>query len=148
MKIDLGCANFKKEGFIGIDCRDYNCVDGTKFVPDIMCDLNCGIPLMNDYVEEIYCSHLLEHIKNPYKLLEEMFIVCKNQAIIEIIVPLFDVNHDEHKTCFYDRWFENCLNLNNFEIIKKSINREKPVIDPINGDRILQELKIILKVKK
>lgn len=166
VKIDLGCGEWKKEGFIGIDNSDTNVVNQHKFKPDIVHDLRTGIPFKDDEVEEVYCSHFLEHI-NPYALLDEIWRVCKPDSIVTIYVPLHDIRWMIHITYFYDPdmkrdmenidkykvikerrdWFSRNLNFDKFEIIKKE-GRTKRISDKINEVRYLDEIKIVLKVKK
>ncbi len=81
-KLNLGCGNYKKEGYINCDISfDVN--------PDMCFDLNKGIPIENNSVEEAYMSHVLEHFHEPIEILKEIYRVCKNRAIIKIKVPYF-----------------------------------------------------------
>ncbi len=80
-KLNIGCGNTKKEGFIGIDLRDY----GQELVRDI----TRGLPFDDDSVDEIFSSHTLEHIERadvPF-VWEEMYRVLKHGCRAKIIVP-------------------------------------------------------------
>ncbi len=56
VKIDLACGGNKKEGFKGVDISDLESVD-------IVHDLNVyPWPFEDDSVDEINCSHYVEHI--------------------------------------------------------------------------------------
>lgn len=56
MKLDIACGANKKEGFTGIDIADVPSVD-------IVHDLNVyPWPIEDESVEEIWCSHYIEHI--------------------------------------------------------------------------------------
>jgi len=82
LRIDLGCGDNKKEGFIGFDIRKSSAAD-------YACDLSKGIPLRDSSVDEIYSSHFLEHIKDYNFMMREMIRVCKNGARIEIVLPYY-----------------------------------------------------------
>mgnify|MGYP001546351888 CR=1 FL=1 len=133
-KIDLGCGPWKKKGFYGIDLREEWLIPNEQALKndaDLYHDLNKGIPFPDNQIEEIYCSHFLEHINNPYMLLDECYRVCKNKAIIEIKVPLLSIFPPDHITMFYDGWFERNIRLegayfeNRFKIVdSKTILKE------------------------
>ena len=55
LKLDLGCGGNKKQGFVGVDIRP---VPGV----DIVTDLSTPWPWGDNSVEEIYCSHFVEHL--------------------------------------------------------------------------------------
>lgn len=58
IKIDLACGDNKREGFIGVDIFNGPSVD-------IVHDLNIyPYPFEDESVDEINCSHYLEHIKH------------------------------------------------------------------------------------
>ena len=82
-KIDCGCGNFKKEGFIGIDKDN---------IADIVWDATNGLPLPDNSVSELYTSHFLEHLMpvDIHFVLLEIFRVCQNGATVEIRVPYYD----------------------------------------------------------
>lgn len=76
MRLDIGCGKNKKEGFVGLDFVDY----GQEYIHDITKPL----PFGNKSIEEIYCSHTLEHIDDIKSVIEE-FKRLTNK--ITIIVP-------------------------------------------------------------
>jgi hypothetical protein len=56
MKIDIGCGKNKREGFIGVDSIKFDTVD-------VHFDVTSGPwPWEDGSVEEIHCSHFLEHL--------------------------------------------------------------------------------------
>lgn len=78
MKIDLGCGKFKTDGLIGIDIMPHKNVD-------IVHDLDqIPYPFKNNSVSYIQANHILEHLPNFIKTVEELYRICKNSAIIEI----------------------------------------------------------------
>jgi ubiquinone/menaquinone biosynthesis C-methylase UbiE len=82
VKINLGSSDRTKEGFLNLD------ILAAKGV-DIVYNLNKGIPLKDDSVTEIYAGHILEHLDDTVKIMEEIYRVCKNGAIVKIKVPYF-----------------------------------------------------------
>lgn len=56
IKIDAGCADQLKKGYIGIDIDDWG--------QEIIWDLREGIPLPDSSVEDIWISHVFEHFTN------------------------------------------------------------------------------------
>lgn len=82
MKINLGSGLKKKEGFINIDI-DKDCS------PDMVHNIERGLPFDNNSVSYIYSSHFLEHIK-PDKyifVLNEIQRVAKDGCILELRLP-------------------------------------------------------------
>lgn len=56
IKLDIACGQNKQEGFVGIDIANTNDAD-------LVHDLNVyPWPLLDDSVEEAFCSHYIEHI--------------------------------------------------------------------------------------
>jgi predicted SAM-dependent methyltransferase len=80
LKINLGCGIYPLKGYINIDYVKYPGVD-------FVADLTKGIPSAPDTVDEIYMSHVFEHIPDNLSLLAECYRVCKNGARVKIIVP-------------------------------------------------------------
>jgi len=66
LKLDLGCGLTPKEGFEGVDVRG----DKKKYAVDLF---KFPWPFEDNSVEEIHCSHLVEHI--PAREVEERDIV-------------------------------------------------------------------------
>lgn len=80
--LDLGCGVRKKEGYIGIDVARVSGVD-------ITCDIEKGLCIKDDCVDKIYSSFFFEHVRDPIRLFREICRICKNEAIVEIIVPYY-----------------------------------------------------------
>lgn len=106
MKINIGCGNKKREGFIGIDLYQCSAVN-------IISDISKYIPIKNNSVEEIYASHVIEHIFDIASLMKEIHRVCKNNAVVTIITPHFssidswrDPTHVHHLTFYSMKHFE------------------------------------------
>jgi SAM-dependent methyltransferase len=101
MNVDIGCGRFKKEGFIGIDMQRLPGVD-------IVSNVDYGIPLVDDSVDEIYCSHTIEHLGAVDRFLRELCRVCRKGALIELRMPYYSYRfalNPGHKYTFSDDWF-------------------------------------------
>jgi Methyltransferase domain len=62
LKLDFGCGPNKREGFLGVDCRQF---DGKV---DIVADLTKPWSWKNGEVEEAHCSHMIEHLTWPERV--------------------------------------------------------------------------------
>ena len=80
--IDLGAGPNKFPGSLGIDLNPRAGVD-------LVCDLEQHLPLKDNSVDEVYSAHVLEHIRNLVQLMEEIYRVCKHDAIVVISVPYY-----------------------------------------------------------
>lgn len=102
-KINLGGGNTKKDGFINIDILNLENVD-------IVHDITKGIPLKDNSVDEIFSSHFFEHIPDLSKLMEEIYRVCRDGAVINIKCPYFKstgaFKDPTHKTFITEKTFE------------------------------------------
>lgn len=83
MKLDLGCGNKPKEGFQGVDVRDYGRSD------IIVADLRQRWPFEDGSIDEAYSHHFVEHLTAPERIhfANELYRVLKPGAHAEIIVP-------------------------------------------------------------
>jgi ubiquinone/menaquinone biosynthesis C-methylase UbiE len=84
MKLDIGCGPNKKLGFTGLDAIAFPGVD-------IVADLKTKWPVEDGSVEELHCSHCIEHFTSPERcyVYNEMFRVMKVGAKATIITPSF-----------------------------------------------------------
>jgi len=83
MKIDMGCGRCKKEGYIGVDCIEFEGVDLV---------LDAGKekwPWKNNSVEDVYCSHMMEHLEPAERIhfVNELYRVLKKGKEAWIQVP-------------------------------------------------------------
>ena len=82
-RLNVGCGNQKKPGWIGIDKVK---TPATNLVRD----LARGLPFEDSSVDEIYCDNVLEHIGPPEDfifVLNEFHRVLKPGSVATIIVP-------------------------------------------------------------
>jgi ubiquinone/menaquinone biosynthesis C-methylase UbiE len=83
MKLDLACGLNKHEGFLGVDIVPLPGVD-------IVWDLeNYPWPFDDNSIDEIYCSHYIEHTKDLIKFMDEVWRICKPGAPVTIIAPYY-----------------------------------------------------------
>lgn len=102
-KINLGGGRTIRDGFLNIDILALPEVD-------LVADLNQGIPLPDNSIEEVLALSILEHLNDTCFQMEEIYRVCKNQAKVEITVPYFKstaaIKDPTHKRFFSERTFE------------------------------------------
>lgn len=93
IKLDLACGDNKKEGFIGVDMVETSSVD-------IIHNLNIyPWPFEDNSVDEIYCSHYIEHIPHNVnngdnrdgliQFMDEVYRILKTEGKINIIAPYY-----------------------------------------------------------
>jgi len=79
IKLDIGCGQNKREGFIGLDIQDFG--------QEIFWDVENGIPLPDNACVAIWMRHALEHFDNPLFVINECWRVLKKGGCLEILVP-------------------------------------------------------------
>lgn len=146
IKIDIGCGNNKKKGFIGIDLATLKNVD-------IICNIEKeGLPFKSKSIDEIFSSHFLEHVENTSTVIKEMYRVLKPNGIAEIIVPHFSnigSYHWSHKTFWNARGLD-FVEINNgnhyycptvnFKILTRNIEfSEKRTYKPTFFEKIVSK---------
>ena len=106
MKLNLGCGNKKKAGFIGVD--KYPCE-----AVDTIADLTEKLPFDDSSIEEIWLDNVIEHIHDIPALMTEMHRVCQANGRITILTPHFssadswrDPTHVHHLSYFSMNHFE------------------------------------------
>jgi SAM-dependent methyltransferase len=72
--LNFGCGTNIMQGFDNLDLKDF--------------DFNrAHYPIKNDTYGYVYSRHVLEHLREPEKVLNELHRICKPGAVIDIIVP-------------------------------------------------------------
>lgn len=104
VRLNLGCGNDYREGWINIDARQ-------DVKTDFKHNLNVyPYPLPNDLYSEIEMRMILEHLDNPIRCLKECIRMAKNGCIIRITVPharsLAQVGNITHRTFFTEHSFD------------------------------------------
>lgn len=116
LKLNLGSGPKRHEGFLNIDKEKY-------FHPDILHDLETfPYPFENDQISEIKFHHVLEHLgQHPEtfnKIMKEIFRICCNNALIEILVP-----HHRHEYFFADPGHVRPITRLTFELYDQEMNK-------------------------
>lgn len=57
MKLNLGCGNYRMEGFVNVDLEDNWC----KNKPDVSHDISTPLPFEDESADEIHAYHVFEH---------------------------------------------------------------------------------------
>lgn len=81
-RLDLGCGPKKKEGFVGVDSIKFEGVD-------VVADLRKPWKWKDSTVDEVHCSHFLEHLTGVERVtfFNELYRVLKKDGKATIIVP-------------------------------------------------------------
>ena len=82
LKLDIGCGKNKKEGFIGVDAISFPGVDQVV-------DVRLPWPWADNSVDEVHCSHFLEHLTAYERVhfVNELWRVLVGDAKATIITP-------------------------------------------------------------
>ena len=82
LRLDIGCGPNKREGFTGVDQTAFKGVD-------VVTDLRKPWPFKDGSVEEIHCSHCIEHFTALERchVYNEMYRVLKQGGKVSIIAP-------------------------------------------------------------
>jgi SAM-dependent methyltransferase len=106
MRLNLGCGDKRKEGFIGVD--KFPCE-----AADIIADLDGRLPFEDSSVEEVWLDNVIEHIRDICGLMKEIHRICRNDAKVTVRTPHFasqgswrDPTHLHHLSYFTMDHFE------------------------------------------
>ncbi len=95
-KLHLGCGLDIKPGYVNLDIKKLNGVDVIHDLTKI------PYPFKENTFDVIEMHHVLEHLENPLKIVEEMWRIAKPGALIIIGVP-----HWSHFTAYGDLTHKN-----------------------------------------
>lgn len=111
IKIDLGCGNKKVPNTIGVDKIKLPDVD-------IICNLETiPWPFKDSSVDVIHCNHFLEHFSDTIKVMDEIYRIAKDGAMVNIIVP-----HVSYEGAFRDPTHKSFFTYRTFEYFTKEKN--------------------------
>lgn len=104
MKLNLGCGRNIRNGYVNLDKVE---LDGV----DVVHDLNTfPYPFDDNRFDEIYCSHVLEHVDDLIKVVEELHRITKPYGRIKVVAPYFAsqgaFNDPTHKKFFTYKTFD------------------------------------------
>jgi hypothetical protein len=113
MKLNLGCGELKHDGYVNVDYDP-------RTNPDVLLNLETDNWIWEDNsVSEVVAHHILEHLGDGYfHFLQELYRVCENGAIIDIVVP-----HHRHDVFFNDPTHKRPITIEGLMMFNKSVNR-------------------------
>lgn len=132
-KINFGSGKNYLNGYLNCDISNDNKVD--KIV-----DLEKRLPFKDNSVDEVILRMVLEHTQRPIDVMNELYRICKNKAIIKITVPYFSCENAFSNITHYHQFSYTSFDLfepshsqhwqgcGNFKIIKKELHWRKPFI--------------------
>lgn len=91
-KLNLGCGETKKVGYINVDWQ-------AAVQPDVIHDLNIfPYPFLDNYFDLIEAAHVLEHLDKPFLAMKEIYRILRPGGELLIKVPHFSrgFTHAEH----------------------------------------------------
>ncbi|MBP7669606.1 MAG: hypothetical protein KA123_03420 [Candidatus Eisenbacteria bacterium] len=110
MKLNAGCGRKPLAGFVNVD------ID-RGVAPDLVADINGGLPFRDGACERIYCDNVLEHLRVEGIL--ELFRLLSKEGVLEAIVP-YCMNYVAYNDATHRVFF-------NTETFRKSIFRRLEV---------------------
>jgi len=100
VKLNLGCGNKQREGFIGVD--RYPCA-----AANVLCDVTKRLPFRDNTIEAVYMDNVIEHILDIPALMQEIVRIAKCGARVTVVTPHFsalaswrDPTHVHHLSYF------------------------------------------------
>ncbi len=82
MILDIGCGTNKVPGTIGLDKKAFKGVD-------LICDFEQALPFDNNSIDVVHLRHVLEHIRDLIHFMEEVYRICKKDAVVYVDVPYY-----------------------------------------------------------
>jgi SAM-dependent methyltransferase len=100
MRLNLGCGDKPKAGYVGIDrfpCR----------AAELLCDFDRILPFKDGSVEAVDLDNVVEHVADILAFMREISRVCRDGARISVVTPHFsswdswrDPTHRRHLSYF------------------------------------------------
>ena len=117
MKLNIGCGNNKKAGYVNIDVEP-------ACNPDQVLDIcQTPWPFPESSVEEIVLCHVLEHVgRTPEEfksILRELYRVLQPDGLLKITVP-----HPSHDTFSADSTHVRPITIDGFRMFSKALNEQ------------------------
>lgn len=100
--LNLGCGLDYRKSESGINWIN---LDVNKdYKAEVYSDINKKLPFKDNYFDYIYTDNVLEHVGDIFKVMDELWRICKDGAIIEIYTPhasgMYCHTHLGHKNFF------------------------------------------------
>jgi ubiquinone/menaquinone biosynthesis C-methylase UbiE len=113
MKLNIGAGFKRLPGFLNVD-YDEHCS------PDYVVDLEKdNLPFPDNSVDEIVAHHVLEHLgEGFFHFMQEMYRVCEDGAIIDVVVP-----HHRHEFFLNDTPHRRPITIEGIKQFSKVFNK-------------------------
>ena len=112
-KLNLGCGNDIKKGYVNLDVAEIPGVD-------VIWDINkLPLPFDSEEFDEILCNDIIEHIEDYPQLLKELHRILKKGGSLKIRVPHFTSANN-----FKDPTHKNRFSIETFDFFTP--NSERP----------------------
>lgn len=103
MKLEVGCGNKKRNGYLGMDLIN---LEGVDVVHNMN---NVPWPFHENQFDEIVFDDVLEHSHDILSIISEVYRIASNNCIVKISVPHFSSDNmytdPTHKVFFSSRSF-------------------------------------------
>jgi predicted SAM-dependent methyltransferase len=88
VKLNLGCGDRHKEGFVNVDLAENWC----HRPPDVSADISKQLPFEDNYAEEIHAYHVFEHFYRyeADEILTDWIRVLKPGGLLVLELPCLD----------------------------------------------------------
>ncbi len=142
IKLNLGCGRDVREGWVNVD--KHPC-EGVDLVLDLDKD---PLPFPDGSVDEVYASHVLEHLLKWEELVIEVHRVLKPRSRFEIIVPYgYRWNSAYHVRYFLPLTMDDFCLTDKLDWTEKLHSHDFP-LDPSSYSVSLQARPLFVKVKQ
>lgn len=148
LKLDIACGKNKKPGFSGVDIWD-----GADIVVDLE---KFPWPFEDNSVDEVFCSHYIEHTSDLISFVNELYRIMKVGAKAEIIAPYYssirawqDPTHlraiSENTFLYFNKDWRVLNRLDHYPIVSDFDYEASYIIDPAWRDKTDVELEFAIK---
>lgn len=100
MRLNLGCGDKAKSGFLGVD--RHPCA-----AAGLLCDFDGHLPFRSGSIAAVDLDNVLEHVADVMKFMNEISRICQDGATVTIVTPHFtswdswrDPTHRHHFSYF------------------------------------------------
>jgi SAM-dependent methyltransferase len=107
--LDIGCGGRKTPGAIGMDLDPRSGADIIHDLDDI------PYPFSSDTFDEVLGIHVMEHVRNPLRIMTELHRITRNGGLVRLVVP-----HWTNPDWATDLTHRNCLNSYSFRSLVDS----------------------------
>jgi SAM-dependent methyltransferase len=82
-KLNVGCGRDIRAGYVNLDIVPFREVD-------LICDLDAfPYPFADNEFDEVFCQHVLEHVTDLVRAVEELHRILKPGGLLKVIGPYF-----------------------------------------------------------